>query len=97
VNAEAGSLIEELETLNKQAFQMALSIYKDPVSRAESAEKARFLRKRLLDIAEEIEQIDPAVHKQWFHRISESILDFDFVVADSGMTSLRLGEIIRWG
>ena len=96
VKGQVDKLVEELEIINKQSFGMARSIHKEPALRTQSTEKARFLRKRLLDITEEIEQIDPTVHKQWFHRISESLLDLDFVVADSGMTSLRLGDIIKW-
>lgn len=90
-------LIEELEMINKQSFGMAHSIHKEPALRTQSADKAHLLRKRLLDIAEEFKRIDPAKHRTWFHRISESLLDLDFVLADSGMTSLRLGDIITWG
>ncbi len=97
VKERVDKLIEKLEMINKQSFGMACSIHKEPALRTQSAEKACLLRKRLLDVAEEIEQIDPTVHKQWFHRISESLLDLNFVVADSGMTSLRLGDIIKWG
>lgn len=32
-----------------------------------------------------------------FNPISESILDLDFVVAKRGITSLRLGDIMKWG
>jgi hypothetical protein len=49
-----------------------------------------------LDIAKELEGIDPET-KKWFHPISESILDLDFVVAERGITSLRLGDIMKWG
>ncbi len=90
-------LVEELETINKRSFQMALSVHKDSSLRSELAREASPLQKRLLVIAEEIEQINPAVHKQWFHRTSESFLDLDFVVTETDVTSLRLGDIIRWG
>ena len=76
---------------------MACSIHKEQVLRTQFAEKAHLLRDRLLDIAEELKRTDPAKHTAWFHRISESHLDLSFVLADSGMTSLRLGDIIRWG
>jgi hypothetical protein len=97
VNEKAGQLVEELETINKRSFQMALSVHKDSSLRSELAAQASLLQKRLLVIAEEIEQINPAVQKQWFHRISESFLDLDFVVTETNVTSLRLGDIIRWG
>ena len=96
-NERVDKLIEELEMIDKQSFVLARSIHKEPALRTSSAEKARLLRKRLLNIAEELERIDPKVHKQWFHRISESLLDLDFVVENSSMTSLRLGDIIKWG
>ena len=92
-----GKLEEELETINKRAIQMALSIHEDSSLRPAFAEEARFLKRRLLDIADEVGQIDPVAHQEWFHRISESLLDFDFVVTETGITSLRLGDIVQWG
>ncbi len=91
------TLVEELEIINKQSYAMALSIHKDPALRRQSAEQAKLLIKRLNHIAEELERIDPQSHKQWFHRISESFLDLYFVMRDSDTTSLRLGDIIKWG
>ncbi len=97
VNERADQLVEELETINRQAFRMAFSVHQDSNLRSQLAEEARLLQKRLLDIAEELERIDPDVRKRWFHPISESILDLDFVVTETDITSLRLGDIIRWG
>jgi len=96
-NEKVDRLVEELETINKRSFQMSLSVHKDLSLRSELAGEASLLQKRLLVIAEEIEQINPPVHKQWFHRISESFLDLDFVLTETDVTSLRLGDIIRWG
>jgi hypothetical protein len=90
-------IVEELETLNKRSFEMALSVHKAPALRAQLSHEASLLQERLLDIAKELERIAPDEHKQWFFRISESMLDFDFVIADKDITSLRLGDIIRWG
>lgn len=97
MSAQVDQLVEELETINKRSFQMSFSVHKDSSLRSELAGEASLLKKRLLVIAEEIEHINPAVHKQWFHRISESFLDLDFVVTETDVTSLRLGDIIRWG
>jgi hypothetical protein len=95
--AKSDKLVEELEAMNKRTFGMALSVHEDPSLRPQLAEEARLLRKRLLDIAEDLERIDTDTRKRWFHPISESFLDLDFVVADRGITRLRLGDIIRWG
>jgi hypothetical protein len=71
--------------------------------RTQLAEEAGLLQKRLLSIAEELEGIAAEIHKQWSHRISESLLDPkslldpNFVVVESGVTSLRLGDVIKWG
>ncbi len=97
VNEKADQLVEELEMINKQAFRMAVSVHEDSSLRPQLAEEARLLQKRLLDIAEELERIDPNTKKRWFHPISESILDLDFVTTVTGITSLRLGDVIRWG
>ena len=92
-----GHLIEELETINKRAFGMALSVHNDPRLRVQLSKEAGLLEKRLLSIADELEQVDAVAHKEWFHRISESILDLNFAKADVAFTSLRLGDHIKWG
>ncbi len=97
VKGQMVQIVEELEMINKESFRMACSIHREPALRAQSAERASLLKKRLLDIANELKQAVPAEHKQWFHRISESLLDLNFVSADTGVTSLRLGDIIKWG
>jgi len=97
VKERVDKLIEELEMINKQSFGMACSVHKEPALRTQYAEKAHLLRERLLAIAEELKRIDPATHRIWFFRISESHLDLSFVLAESGTTSLRLGDIIKWG
>ena len=97
VKKRVDKLIEELEMINKQSFGMACSVHKEQALRTQYTEKAHLLRERLLEIAEELKRLDPATHRIWFFRISESHLDLSFVLADSGTTSLRLGEIIRWG
>jgi hypothetical protein len=97
VKERVDKFIEELEMINKESFRMASSVYEEPALRTQFAEKGHLLRERLLDIAEEFKRIDPAKHRTWFFRISESQLDLSFVLEDSGTTSLRLGDIIRWG
>jgi hypothetical protein len=97
VKERVDKLIGELEMINKQSFGMACSVHEEPALRTQFAEMAHLMSERLLDIAEEFKRIDPAKHRTWFFRISESVLDLDFVLADSGVTSLRLGDIIKWG
>ncbi len=96
-NKNVDQLVEELETINKRSFQMSFSVHKDSGLCSELAGEASLLEKRLLDIANELKQVAPAEHKQWFHRISESLLDLDFVITETDVTSFRLGDIIRWG
>ena len=90
-------LIEELEMINKQSFGMACSIHKEPALLAQSGEKARLVIKRLLDIAKELKRTDPAAHQQWFHPISESFLDLQFIEEETGAVSLRFGDLRKWG
>ncbi len=97
VKGQVDQLVEELERISRESFGIASSVHQQPALRAQSVGKASLLKKRLLDIANELKQVAPAEHKQWFHQISESLLDLNFVLADTGVTSLRLGDIIRWG
>jgi hypothetical protein len=96
VKVQTADLVEELCAINRQAFKMALSIHEDPSLRVQFGEKARCLKRRLIDILEELERIDPAMRRQWIHPISESILDCNFAVEEGDVTSLRLGDIIKW-
>jgi hypothetical protein len=97
VNLKRVEHVEELHAINKRAFEMALSVHGDPSMRVQLCDEARLLKKRLLHLAEEIERSDPVLRRQWFHPISESLLDFNFVGETAGITSLRLGDIIKWG
>jgi hypothetical protein len=89
-------LVQEVESISKRAFGMALSVHEDQTLSAQLSEEARLLEKRLLNIAKELEQIDRVTHKRWFNVISESILDLGFVEGERDIVSLRLGDIIRW-
>jgi hypothetical protein len=97
VDVKTVRYVEELRAINQRAFIMARSVYEDPSLRGQLGDEARFLKKRLLEIVQEVELIDPAVRRQWMHPISESLLDFNFVVEEAGSTSLRLGDIVKWG
>ena len=97
MNRQADKLIEELKAISKRAFGMALSAHKDPALRNQLAGEAHLLKNRLLDIAKELKRIDPAAHQQWFHPISESFLDLQFVEEETGAVSLRFGDLRKWG
>jgi len=97
MNEKTDHLVEELDTINKQAFRMAVSVHKNSSLRSQLDEEAHLLQKRLLDISEELERIDPDTEKRWSHLISESVLDLNFVMAEKGITGLRLGDMIMWG
>lgn len=97
INENADHLVEELEAINKRAFGMALSVHKNPSLRSQLAGEANLLRKRLMNIADELQRVGHNTNKPYSHWVSESILDLDFVVAERDITSLRLGDIIKWG
>ncbi|HTF99813.1 MAG TPA: hypothetical protein VK654_04395 [Nitrospirota bacterium] len=87
----------ELESISRQAFRMAVSVHRDAGLRARLAGEAGDIRSRLLDISEHLDRIDLAAKKKWFHSISESLLDLDYVLAARDVTSIRLGDLMRWG
>jgi len=97
MNRQADKLIEELKAISKWAFGMALSAHEDPALRTQLTGEAHLLKNRLLDIAKELKRIDPAAHQQWFHLISESFLDLQFIEEETGAVSLRLGDLRKWG
>ncbi len=94
---QAEKLVEELEAINLRAFRMAHSVYQNSGLRSQMAGDAGVLQERLLVIAGELEHIHPDLRKKYFHFISESLLDLHFVREARDITSLRLGDIIKWG
>ncbi|MFH0871536.1 MAG: hypothetical protein V1878_03480 [bacterium] len=88
-------MVEEIEAIGKQAFDMAMSVVKNPACRAGLADQANLLSERLNHLAEELEKHHPTTYQERSDQISESILDLDFVKADMDIVSLRLGHFIE--
>lgn len=86
-------LIKEIGTIDELAWELALSVHKDPSLRDGVKKEAEELRNRLLDLATMLEKTTP-ISYTIKRIISESILDLDFVI-DGRLASLRLGHIIR--
>lgn len=88
-------IIQEIETIDRAAEEMAASVLKYPQLRS-SLEKGREdLEHRLLELADELERIDPAAYATVADQVSEAILDLAFVDMDSDMVSFRLGRLME--
>lgn len=87
--------VEEIERIDKRAFGMACRVSEDPAQRAVLAQEAQALKDRLLALAHELRDENPAVFRTVQRRVSEAQLDLGYVIRDSGFLSLRLGDLLR--
>jgi hypothetical protein len=94
LSGELEKLLEEIQTIDKQALEMAELVLENPVLRHSLAPQGAALRARLLVIADALKSTDPNLYRQWTEKISESILDLNFVERDLDSVSLRLGRRI---
>jgi len=88
-------LIQELNAIDRNAEEMAESVFKNPPLRSDLGEKSAILAERLLYLADELEKIDPAAYEMMADQVSEALLDLDFVQMETDMVSLRLGQVIE--
>jgi len=88
-------LIGELEDIDRQAFDLAVTVAQHPALRSRLGDTAELLKKRLLEIADELKHADPATYEQRSDQISAATRDLDFVKVDRDPTSLRLALYIE--
>jgi hypothetical protein len=74
---------------------MAQLVLKNPLLRTSLRKGSETLEVRLLDLADELERIDPVSYETVTDQISESLLDLDFVQMETDMLSFRLGQVIE--
>lgn len=95
MSAELQKIVEEIQTIDKHAFEMALLVLKNPVLRHSLASQATAMSERLKVIADALKNMDPKIYQEKVDPISESLLDLIFVAKDLDIVSLRLGEMIE--
>jgi hypothetical protein len=88
-------LIREIMAIDREAEEMAESVFKNPLLRSELEEKSEIMEERLFYLVEELERIDLSASKKMADQVSESLLDLAFIQMDTDMVSLRLGQIIE--
>lgn len=84
----------ELEKIDRRANAMAESVVDDPSIRWDLSDEAEQLSDRLLDLSDELKECSPATFDLWDMRISESILDLDFVQTETEIVSLRTNQLL---
>lgn len=84
--------LEELNELEKKAFEMAVKVLKDPSIRPELEKEAEQMLASLDKLAEAIDSEDPELVGDLPEKISEATLDLLFVQADTGIKSVRLSN-----
>lgn len=91
----AQSLVEELDTIDNQAYKMAKSIVTQQQRRDDLAQKAMQLRERFKEITTQLKTTWPDLYASRSDQISETSLDLKFVMSDQKMVSLRLNHLIQ--
>ena len=88
-------LINEIGVINKRAWEMALSVHRDPSMRTIVKNEAKELSDRLLVLASELEKVGKGNYPTEAYMISESILDLQYAREYWPIVSLRLGREIE--
>lgn len=91
----ADELTDELDAIDRRAFQMARAVLADPAMRTDLAEEAGRLSSRLVEVKKQLEQEDPKACDERRSQISEATLDLTYARFDVPLMSLRLGQIKR--
>lgn len=91
----AQSLVEELDTIDNQAYQMATSIVTKQQRREDLTQEAVQLRERFKQIVAQLRSSWPELYESRSEQISETSLDLKFVVAEQKLVSLRLNHLIQ--
>jgi hypothetical protein len=91
----ADELTDELDAIDRRAFEMARSVLADPAMRTDLAEEADRLSNRLVEVKRQLEQEDPKVCEERRSQISEATLDLTYARYAVPLMSLRLGQIKR--
>jgi hypothetical protein len=85
--------VEELATIDKWAFERAIPLLDAPQRRTpDLSEWARTTSDRVLLIANELALTAPEAYAENQLRISECLLDLNFIEAARPVVSLRLGR-----
>lgn len=88
--------VEELARIDQWAFERALPLLGSPQRRtAELASWARTTSDRVLLIANELAMTAPETYAENLLRISECLLDLNFIEAVRSVVSLRLGREVN--
>lgn len=88
-------LREKLNDIDKQVFEMAMTVLQHPALRPSYLESAQLLRERFSEVTAELEQQWPDIYREIGDQILEILFDLDFVETESDIVSLRLGAYIE--
>jgi hypothetical protein len=91
----SGKIIQEIKSIDRNAEEMAESVLRNPLLRTRLGKGSEALEERLLDLADELEKIDPAAYAAVADQVSDALLDLEFVQTETDMVSLRLGQIME--
>jgi hypothetical protein len=86
---------QEIDTVDRRAFEMAQAVLRDPGLRGVLFDEADRLAKRLVEANEELERTDPAAHEEREHQVSEATMDLFFTRFETEMCSPRLNRLRR--
>jgi len=88
-------LREKLNDIDKQVFEMAMTVLQHPALRPSYLESVQLLRERFSEVTAELEQQWPDIYREIGNQILEILFDLDFVETESDVVSLRLGAYIE--
>jgi hypothetical protein len=84
------ALVEEIESISEQAFDLATTVAQHPALRRQMAEAVELLRSQLREVVDSLKRTDPAVYQLVSDKVSEALLDLNYAEAEVEDVSRRL-------
>lgn len=93
--SDAPAIGVELKKISGAAFAMAKMVADDASKRTEYAQQAKGLLDQVNKLADQLESMDANEYQKRSNIISESVLDLNYVIAATDVTSHRMSQILE--
>jgi len=89
------SLLDQLNYVDKQAFEIAQTVLQHPDFRSLYLESLQLLRRQFSEAIKELEKNWPEIYQKVSDQLSEILLDLNFMENESSDMSLRISALVE--
>ena len=89
------SLLDQLNYVDKQAFEIAQTVLQHPDFRSLYLESLQLLRRQFSEAIKELEKNWPEIYQKVSDQLSEILLDLNFMENESSDMSMRISALVE--